>query len=135
MRSDQKRSKTMNIIPWIAQGLVGITLMWTGIMKLFKPEQLPFPWIKDNANLVWLTAIIDLLAGIGIILPALLNIKPKLTIYAAYGTIALMIAASIFHISRNETKDIGFNICMAIIALFIVWGRTTKAQVLPHVSK
>lgn len=114
----------MNVILWIAQGLVGITLIWAGIMKILKPEQLPFPWIKDNANLVLITAIIDLLAGIGIILPALLNIKPQLTIYAAYGTIALMIAACIFHISRNETKDIGFNICMAAIAVFIAWGRT-----------
>jgi putative oxidoreductase len=77
--------------------------------------------------LVTVAGVFDMLAGIGLVLPALLKIQPKLTIYAAYGTIALMIAASIFHISRGEAKDIGFNIFVMIIAAFVAWGRNKKA--------
>jgi len=62
-------------------------------------------------------------------LPALLRIKPQLTIYTAYGTIVLMIAASIFHISRGEAKDIGFNIFIIVLAAFIAWGRQKKAPI------
>lgn len=113
----------MNIILWIGQGLLAATFIWAGFMKIFQPEKLPFPWVKDNINLVSFTGIVDLLGGIGIVLPALIRIKPKLTIYAAYGIVVLMTAASIFHISRGEAKDTGFNISMAIIAIFIVWGR------------
>ena len=134
MTSEQKTSKTMNTILWIAQGLIAITFIWSGVMKIFQPEGLPFPWIKDNATLALITGIVDLLAGIGIVFPALLRIQPKLTIYAAYGTMVLMIAASIFHISRGEAKDIGFNIFMALIAVFIAWGRQKKAPIKPKVN-
>lgn len=49
-------------------------------MKIFKPEDLPFPWVRDNATLVLITAIIDLLVGGGIVFPMLLRIQPKLSI-------------------------------------------------------
>ena len=96
-------------------------------MKIFKPEDLPFPWVKDNTNLVLITGIVDLLGGLGIVLPTLLRNQPKLTIFAAYGIIVLMTVASVFHISRGEAKDIGFNIFMALLAVFVAWGRQTKS--------
>lgn len=76
-----------------------------------------------NANLVLFTGVIDLVAGIGIVLPVLVRVKTDLTVFTAYGIIILMIAASIFHISRGEAKEIGFNIFMLFIALFVAWGR------------
>lgn len=127
----QKRSKTMNILLWIAQAFLALTFIWAGFMKLFQPEALPFPWAKDHASLVILTGIIDLLAGVGIVLPALLRIRPELTIYAAYGTIALMTAASVFHIARGEARDIGFNVLMAALAVWVAWGRQRKAPITP----
>lgn len=129
MVATQKFSKTINIFLWIAQVILAVTFIWTGSMKLFYPAALPWQWIQDNPGLVKLTGILDLLSGIGLILPALLSIQPKLTIYAAYGTIALMVAASIFHISRGEASQIGVNIFFAVIAVFIAWGRQKKAQI------
>lgn len=126
MTTELKTSKSVNIILWIAQVLLATIFIGTGFMKIYQPEKLPFPWVKDNANLVLFTGIIDLLCGLGIVLPTLFRIKSKLTIFAAYGIIVLMTAASIFHVSRGEAKDIGFNIFMAIIAVFIVWGRERK---------
>ncbi|PZR24911.1 MAG: hypothetical protein DI535_20335 [Citrobacter freundii] len=123
----QKASKAINISLWIVQTLLAVTFIWSGFMKIFQPGNLPFPWIRDNANLALITGAIDLLAGIGIILPALFRIRPQLTIYAAYGAAILMIAAIIFHISRGETKDIGVNILITILAAFIAWGRQKKA--------
>jgi uncharacterized membrane protein YphA (DoxX/SURF4 family) len=123
MTPEQKTTKTTNIILWIAQGLLAMTFVWSGFMKLLKPEDLPFLWIQDNTRLVLLTGVIDLLAGFGIVLPALLRIKPNLTVFAACGIAILMVAASIFHISRGEANDIGFNVTVFFIALFIAWGR------------
>jgi uncharacterized membrane protein YphA (DoxX/SURF4 family) len=128
MTAEQKTLKTFNTILWVAQILLAVTFVWAGFMKIFKPEDLPFSWVKDNPNLVLFTGIIDLLAGIGIVLPALLRVKTKLTIFVAYGIIALMISASIFHISRGEAKDIGFNIFMLFVAILVAWGRQRKHQ-------
>lgn len=123
MTSEQKTSKTMNITLWVVQGLLAVTFVWAGFMKIVKPEELPFPWIKDNTNLVFLTGIVDLLGGLGIIMPTLFRIKPKLTAFVAFGIIVLMTVACVFHVSRGEAKDIGFNIFMAFLAGFVGWGR------------
>jgi DoxX-like family len=123
MASEQNRAKVLNIFLWISQILLAVTLIWAGVMKLFKSGDLPWVWVKENPNLVTITGILDLLAGIGLVFPLLLRIKPKLTVYAAYGIIALMLCACIFHISRGEASQIGFNIFVTLIAAFIAWGR------------
>ena len=126
MANEQKKSNALNIILWIAQVLLALSLIWASSMKLFqsadKLAQM-WPWTADNAGLVKFTSVLDLLAGIGLVLPALLRIQPKLTVYAAYGIIALMIAASVFHIARGEGSQIGANIFFAVFAIFIAWGR------------
>lgn len=127
------KSKGLNIALWVAQGLISLTLIWAGYAKLFQPIEETakmLPWALDNPGLLKFTGIIDLLGGIGIVLPATLKIQPKLTVFAAYGTIALMIAASIFHISRGEASLIGMNIFFLILAAFVVWGRTKKVPFL-----
>ena len=121
--------KTMNSILWIVQGLLAATFIWAGFMKIFKPEELPFSWVKDNTNLVLITGIVDLVGGLGIVLPSLLRMQPKLIVFAAYGIVVLMIAASVFHISRGEAKDIGFNVFMAVLAVVVAWGRKAPKNV------
>ncbi len=126
-------SKTLNILLWIAQGLLALTFIWAAYMKLFAPVaeiNKMWPWTINNAGLVKFTGVVDLLAGVGLILPALLRIQPKLTVFAAYGTILLMVAASAFHIARGEASQIGFNIFVATLAVFIAWGRQKKAPIL-----
>ena len=132
MINKQKKSKTMNIILWISQVILAVSLIWASSMKLFQPADklaVMWPWTADNTALVKLTGVLDLLAGIGLVLPALLRIQPKLTTYAAYGTLVLMIAASVFHITRGEVSQIGVNIFFAVFAVFIAWGRQKKSPI------
>jgi hypothetical protein len=129
---EKKSSKAMNIALWVAQGLLAASLVWASTMKLFQPaDQLAemWPWTAEHADLVKLTGVLDLLAAMGLILPALLRIQPKLTIYAAFGTIALMVVASIFHIARGESSQIGVNIFFAVLAAFVAWGRLKKVPI------
>ncbi|WP_232064561.1 DoxX family protein [Rhodocytophaga rosea] len=119
----------MNLILWVTQVLIATSFIWAASMKLFAPDDKlaqMWPWTADNAILVKLTGVIDLTIGIGLVLPVLFHRQARLTIYAAYGTIALMTAASIFHISRGEASQVGVNLFFAILALFIVWGRANK---------
>ncbi|MFD2521797.1 DoxX family protein [Emticicia soli] len=127
MTKHQTLSKPLNIATWICQILLSLTLLWAAGMKLFQPiDQLAqqWPWTADNPILTRVAGIIDLLGGLGLVLPMALRIKPMLTLYAAYGTIALMVAASVFHISRGEASLIGFNIFVAFVAGFIAWARS-----------
>lgn len=120
----------MKIALWIAQTLLAATLIWAAYTKLFTPAvelATMWPWTAENPGLVRITAIFDLIGGLGLILPTLLNIKPRLTVYAAYGVIALMICAIVFHFTRGEASNTGFNFFVAALAGFIAWGRSKAA--------
>ena len=135
MTDQQKKSKVLNVILWIAQVLLAATFVWAAMMKLFQPiDKLSamWPWVAEvPVVLLKFTAIVDLLGGLGLVLPALFRIKPKLTPIAAVAVIILMVIASAFHIARGEASVIGANVVFAIFAAFIAWGRFKKAPVLP----
>lgn len=118
--------KIMHVSLWIAQIVLATGFIWAGAMKLFTPADklaAMWPWTAGNGALTKVTGVIDLLAGIGLVLPALLRIRKEITVYAAWGTILLMIAASVFHISRGEASLIGVNIFFAVMAVMVAWGR------------
>jgi uncharacterized membrane protein YphA (DoxX/SURF4 family) len=126
MKKMNKHSKGLNIALWTAQVVLAAGFIWASSMKLFQsPEKLAemWPWTAENVFLVKITGILDLLAGTGLILPGLLRFQPKITFFAAVGTIVLMIAAIIFHVSRGEASLTGVNFFFAAAALFVAWGR------------
>lgn len=122
----QKRAIPLNISLWAVQILLSLIFIYAGIMKLFLPTDLPWVWIQENPQLVWVSGIVDLFAGVGLTLPSLLRIRPMLTVYAAYGTIALMLSAIAFHILRGEGDQTGFNFFILFASGFIAWGRWEK---------
>jgi hypothetical protein len=130
-----KNNKALNIALWIVQGLTATLMLISAFMKIATPiSELSAKW-KWTGELpepiVRMLGILDLLGGIGIILPALLKIKPGLTSLAAGGVVLLMISATAFHILRGEESVIGFNIILMLFAGFITWGRYKKLPVDP----
>jgi len=132
MTNSPTTARLYNILLWIAQVLTAGSLIWASAMKLLQPAEalaVMWPWTADHPVLVTVTGIADLLAGIGLIVPAIVRICPILSVYAAAGVVALMITATLFHIMRGEAAQTGINVFFALIALFIVWGRSIKAPV------
>lgn len=119
--------KTGNVLLWIAQILVAATLAWAAFLKLFLPiEALEnrWSWTGEIPTVyVRLTGIMDLLGALGLLLPSLLRLKPILTPLAALGIVLLMGCAIVFHISRGEASQIGFNVVFAVLAALIAYGR------------
>jgi len=132
MTNQQAALKGMNISLWIAQIILAAFFLTGAIMKFQPVEKMApiMPWVGQvPAGVVKLLGITDLLGAIGLVLPALLRIKPQLTPIAAIGALALMICAIIFHVSRGEAAVIGANIVAAVVAGFIIWGRFKKAPI------
>jgi uncharacterized membrane protein len=134
MTNGQRPLEALHLALWVAQVVLAASFIWAAGMKLFQPVSklaAMWPWVLHVAdNLVKFTGIVDLLGAIGLIIPSLLRIKPKLTAIASIGIIVLMIAASVFHIARGEALVIGVNIAFAVIAAFIAWGRFSKTIIL-----
>jgi hypothetical protein len=104
-----------------------------GVWKLITPRARLaeiFPWVGENPPaLLYVTSVFDILGGIGVLLPALTRVKPGLTPLAALGCVALQASAIVFHLSRGES-DMAFNV--ALLALFVAWGRHRMAPIAPR---
>ena len=126
-------SKVRSIILWIIQMLMAAPLIWAACAKWFTPADklaAMWPWTSQlSPAQVKLTGVFDFLGGLGLALPALLRIQPRLTPIAAIGLVLLMICATVFHVSRGEASSIGFNIVFALLSAFIAWGRLAKTPI------
>lgn len=129
------RSKFLHITLWIFQVLLGAMFLVAGFSKTFTPvDKLAenMPWVTDfSTGMVRFIGISEFLGGLGLILPSLLRIRPKLTPLAAIGITVIMVLAAAYHISKGETEAIVTNAVIAAAALFIAWGRYGPAPVLP----
>ncbi|MDX2245813.1 MAG: DoxX family protein [Bacteroidia bacterium] len=125
----------MNIASWIVQGLLALAFVAAGFLKTFTPiDQLAqqMVWVPDVPSWVpRLAGIAEILGAIGLIVPSLTRIQPKMTVYAAYGLIAVMVLAAIFHLSRGEGSMVVPNIIFSLLAGFVAWVRTSKAPIAP----
>ncbi|MBZ0285631.1 MAG: DoxX family protein [Anaerolineae bacterium] len=117
----------MNTGIWIAQILLALTFGMSGIMKATQPKEklaTNMGWVNDfSQNIVRGIGTLELLAAIGLILPALTNIFPVLTPLAAVGLVLVMIGAILTHIRRKEYPLVAVNLVLLAIAAFIAYGR------------
>jgi hypothetical protein len=126
----------MNIGLWFVQSLLGLTFAGTGIWKLSTPIPelaAKFSWMGEvSPGFLYLTAMFDLLGGLGVLLPSVTRIQPWLTPLAAVGCAALQASAIVFHVSRGEAANTPFNFLLVALSLFVAWGRRAKAPIAPR---
>ena len=131
--SAESTSNSLRIGLWVAQGLMALTFIGTGIWKLVTP--IPslaamIPWAGQvSAELLYATALFDILGGLGVVLPSVTRIRPGLTVLAALGCAALQACAIVFHVSRGEAANTPFNFFLVALALFVAWGRHSAAPI------
>lgn len=128
--------RALRIGLWIAQVLIFAAFASAGLVKLLTPiPQLAamMPWAGQYSEpFVRFIGLVDLAGGIGILLPALTRILPRLTVLAALGCSVLQVFALVFHISRGEAAVTPLNIVLLGLALFVLWGRGRKAPIVPR---
>jgi len=123
--------KALEVGCWMVQGLLAVTLLWAGYTKLFTPKEIlagMWSWTAENSTLVVIAGIADMGGGLGIILPSLFRMKPQLVRYAAMGIALLMIAAAVFHVARGEMSEIGINVFVLLLTLFVIWVKKEKSM-------
>ena len=129
-------SKGLGIGLWVVQWLLALTFAGTGVWKL--SEAIPnlaakMPWMGQvSPGFLYMTAVFDLLGGLGVLLPSVTRIKPGLTVLAALGCAALQASAIVFHFSRGEATNTPFNFLLVVLSLFVAWGRRSKAPIAPR---
>jgi len=124
---------------WIAQVLLAAVFIMAGVMKFFTPIvqlSIQIPWTSQVPELfVRFIGLVDLAGGLGVLLPALTRIAPRLTPLAALGATVLQVLAISFHAYRGEFSVLPLNFVLLPLALFILWGRTKKAPIAPRAAR
>ena len=133
MKKQQQSSKALHITLSILQTLLAAMFLMAGLMKISLPiDKLSqmLPWASQMPEVfVRFIGAAEVLGAVGLLLPSLLRIQPKLTPIAAVGLALVQVFAIAFHISRGETAVIGMNFLLLAIAAFIAWGRFKKAPI------
>lgn len=117
----------MNLLLWILQFALGLYFVFVGVMHFIVPPGLPaqMAWMYDlSTPLHYLSGIAEILGGLGLILPGLFRIQTRLTPLAAAGLALVMLGAIIYHITRSEFANIGMNVLLLLLLLFIAYGRS-----------
>jgi uncharacterized membrane protein YphA (DoxX/SURF4 family) len=118
----------MNIALWIIAALLAVAFLAGGAMKLIQPrEKLAasgMRFVEDfSAGSVKAIGAVEILAAVGLILPAALDIAPVLVPLAAVGLVFLMVGAIITHLRRHEAQAIVVNLALLALAVLVAWGR------------
>ncbi|MDB4584897.1 DoxX family protein [Draconibacterium sp.] len=109
----------MNILIWILQGLMALTILMTGFMKVNNSnDELKK---KGIGRMDWADDLSPLnLAAFGLILPQLPGTLQWLTPLAAMGVILTMLGAIVLHVRRrNGIQAVVKSIVILVIALVI----------------
>lgn len=129
-------SKRANVGIWIAQVLGAAAFIMSGVMKTMMPITdlaAMMPWAGEfSVEFVRFIGVIDLAGGLGLLLPSLTRIAPRLTVIAAACCVLLQILAIGFHASRGEFILLPTNAVYIALALIVLWGRGRKAPIAPR---
>jgi len=114
----------MNIVLWVLQALLAMAFLAHGWLFLSPPAELVE---QMNASLPrWFQlflGVAEVLAGVGLILPGLTRIRPRLVIYAAVGIMIVTVSATVFHIARGEISSAAITLVLFGIAAFVAYAR------------
>jgi len=120
----------MNLALWIVAGLLAAAYLLGGAFKVVTPKEKiaaaghSGQWVEDfGAGSVKAIGALEVLAAVGLILPAALGIAPVLVPLAALGLVVIMAGASITRIRRHEFNLLLVDLVYLVLAGFVMWGR------------
>jgi hypothetical protein len=119
----------MDATLWIAAGLLALVALTGGLTKTLIPKDKlehheGAAWTRGvSPAFVKTLGVLELLAAVGLILPALLDVAPVMVPVTAVCWVALMIGAMITHGRLGQFKLVTVNIVYVVLAVFIAVGR------------
>lgn len=129
MTTNKPTSKGTNAVLWILQILMAGLFLMAGTMKLITPLELmakEMTWINDYPSFIpRFIGLTEVLGGLGLILPWLLKIMPKLTVWAAYGLALIMVFALALHVVQGQWNN-SVSVALFLVALLFVASSRKK---------
>ena len=114
----------MNVVLWVFQVLLAAAFLAHGWLFLAPPADIAE---QMNASLPrWFQlflGVAEVLAAIGLTLPALARVAPWLVVWAAGGIMIVMVSATVYHIVRDEMSSAAITLVLLAMAAFVAYAR------------
>jgi hypothetical protein len=114
---------------WTIQVLLALLFLFAGGTKLVLPIEALTKQMQLPGLFIRFIGVVELLGGLGLILPGLLRIKTGLTPVAASGLVIVMIGAVVLTLKSGSVAMALFPFATGLLLAFVAYGRWRLA---PH---
>lgn len=121
----------MNIALWTTAVVLAIAYVAGGAGKVIMSRERiaasgsAGAWVEDfRPGSVKTIGILEILGGLGLVLPPALGIRPELVPLAALGLAMIMVGAAVTRISRREYGLVVVDLVYLVLIGFVAWGRS-----------
>jgi uncharacterized membrane protein YphA (DoxX/SURF4 family) len=118
-----KSGKKMNVLLWVAQGLLALVFLVAGGSKLVMPIEEMTKQIAFPGPFLRFLGVAEVLGALGLLLPGLLRIRPSLTPLAAVGLAIITVGATVITLRTGGGALALFPFVVAVLSAFVAYGR------------
>jgi uncharacterized membrane protein YphA (DoxX/SURF4 family) len=116
-----KSGKALVIALWTTQFILAALFLFAGVMKFVMPVEEMTKNSSLPGSFLHFIGLLEVLGGIGLVVPSLLRIWPVLTPVAAVGLVIIMAGATVTSIPMGWISLLPFLVGM--MAVFVAYGR------------
>jgi uncharacterized membrane protein YphA (DoxX/SURF4 family) len=117
----------VNVLLWILQAALALMFAWSGAEKVTRSRAVlaaKYPWVQDTSpTTVRVAAAAEMVAAIGLIVPAAAGSATILTPSAAAGLVLFLALAAGLHLRRREPSGVAVTVTLLVVAAFVAWAR------------
>src|SRR3954466_6523717 len=113
-----------NRLMWTLQILLALVFLAHGAMMLFPPAEIAKLMNEELPRWFQLfIGISEVLAAVGLTLPAMIGVQRRLVAWAAGGLMIVMVCATIFHLTRGEYSSAATTLVLLAMAAAVARAR------------
>lgn len=117
---------------WLAQLVLAVIFCLIGVIHASAPIAAlgsNMPWAQGAPGLLRCIGLCEILGALGLILPSVTRIRPRLTPIASAALALLMLLATGLHLWRGDFRMLFGTIPLGALAVFVAWARFGRAAI------
>lgn len=117
------KKETENYVLWTIQVLLALLFLFSGGSKLVLPIEAMTAQFTLPGFFLRFLGVAEILGGLGLVLPGLLNIKRILTPLAASGLVIIMIGATVITFATSSVALVLFPSVVGFLCAYVAYAR------------
>jgi len=113
----------INTVLWVVQGLLAALFLFAGGVKLVLPADALVGPVALPTLFLRFIGVMEVLGGLGLVLPLALRIRPVLTPLAASGLVIIMAGATAVTVAGGQVAAAGVPLLVGVLAAAVAYGR------------